>query len=802
MDNIQRFVETCDSSSVPFDEFQQDKTEPVKQSSLHITNLNANALSADSESKLREVTDYNGSSSLDLFRNASTSSNDYDSRPENDAFDQSGKNKCPHCQRMISVSAWGLTMFHKYEGVMCSGTSRDLSEFHFTYASLLESSQLSLQNGTLADRAVCGQTNPRKRTTSCRRCRLIFHLTGIRINRHQTDLFPLWKCRYCADFSTNYKPSSQHEPTGQSNHPRELQPIWYSNVRTIARLPWKCRREALGKSDHELNISSNSIDSWARLLCLPKLCFSVNHVSAENRCYYHISRIIRVKIKNYQAGPINIVPPNVRKSSGPKSSNVNGNVRAAIMLARKGNYREGMQRLMSTGFVAHGPNSKSKLIALHPNSDSTDLPVSNPLTSAIPFARLYTSLVTAVYIDSHTLSKAVRSFTPGSSATCFEMHPEHLQDCIATYSGGVLLERHVVRTGSLLAALFFTGANLIALPKNDCSIPPIAVGEVFRRLVSKCTCIRVRSVFRDLLSPYQYRVAVEDGVVRIVHQVRSIHKINNMSDSWAWTKIGLSNPFNSVYRSAIFYAVSSRIPEVLPWALFCYGEASYKIVAMHNDQVELPTRLGGLGLRRTTNHSTSAFVASVARVDSVQGLPCSHFPGFDFSFSVLLLTSKIKSIRQSEVFDHLPTARTDMATRNSQRSVTNRFSVTPILRPNPYEVRDSINAQRLQMQPMLPSRRPRWVARSNLPVRRLGGDAREVGNALPPTRLIGETGRYPSLWDLPEAVDFALSNPLQPTFVSMAATIGDLIAHAYAEGVKRRKYKQRLSPPATTSNQQ
>ncbi|KAI0979057.1 hypothetical protein GJ496_006796 [Pomphorhynchus laevis] len=81
-------------------------------------------------------------------------------------------------------------------------------------------------------------------------------------------------------------------------------------------------------------------------------------------------------------------------------------------------------------------------------------------------------------------------------------------------------------------------------------------------------------------------------------------------------------------------------------------------------------------------------------------------------------------------------------------------------------------------------------------------DARGVGNASPPTRLIGETGRYPSLWKLPKAVDFASSNPLQPTFVSMAATIGGLIAHAYAEGVKRRKYKQRLSPPATTSGQQ
>ncbi|KAI0984487.1 hypothetical protein GJ496_009576 [Pomphorhynchus laevis] len=76
------------------------------------------------------------------------------------------------------------------------------------------------------------------------------------------------------------------------------------------------------------------------------------------------------------------------------------------MLARKGNYRKAMQRLMSTSFVANDPYTKSEFIALHPGServhpypadntpaldnvirrDQTDLAVLNPITRSIPFA--------------------------------------------------------------------------------------------------------------------------------------------------------------------------------------------------------------------------------------------------------------------------------------------------------------------------------------------------------------------------------------------------------------------------------
>ncbi|KAI0984486.1 hypothetical protein GJ496_009575 [Pomphorhynchus laevis] len=69
----------------------------------------------------------------------------------------------------------------------------------------------------------------------------------------------------------------------------------------------------------------------------------------------------------------------------------------------------------------------------------------------------------------------------------------------------------------------------------------------------------------------------------------------------------------------------------------CVLDSLQKIIATHldhnkRDQTSLPTISGGLDLRRTTDHSTSDFVASVVRVATVEGLPCSHFASFDSSF--------------------------------------------------------------------------------------------------------------------------------------------------------------------------
>ncbi|KAI0979143.1 hypothetical protein GJ496_010270 [Pomphorhynchus laevis] len=326
---------------------------------------------------------------------------------------------------------------------------------------------------------------------------------------------------------------------------------------------------------------------------------------------------------------------------------------------------------------------------------------------------------------------------------------------------------HIARTGSSLVSFILRMSKPHRSPgKKDRSIRPIGVGEVFRRLLSKCACIRLRYVFRDRLSPNTYGVVVEDGVVWIVHQVRAYIKFIicqthglalrqtyltpsttstgrqflmqypakfrnyfhwpcsdtylddgiiggepdsvctalNMLDAqfqsialllnWGKTEIigslmvatvcgskcrhplvlnstgdldifldtylpKLTDDLNSVSAiedSRIAYLLLSKccsasrvihLMKTIDPQIFrplttrldaCVLDSLQKNLATHldhnhRDQAALSARLEGLGLQRTTDHSTRSFVASVAKVASVVGLPCSHFLGFDSSFS-------------------------------------------------------------------------------------------------------------------------------------------------------------------------
>ncbi|CAI8049956.1 hypothetical protein GBAR_LOCUS27488, partial [Geodia barretti] len=63
------------------------------------------------------------------------------------------------------------------------------------------------------------------------------------------------------------------------------------------------------------------------------------------------------------------------------------------------------------------------------------------------------------------------------------------------------------------------GATLLACQKKGGGLRPIAVGEVLRRLTSKCVSRAVRADTITTLSPLQVGVAVPGGCEAVVHSV-------------------------------------------------------------------------------------------------------------------------------------------------------------------------------------------------------------------------------------------------------------------------------------------
>ena len=113
-------------------------------------------------------------------------------------------------------------------------------------------------------------------------------------------------------------------------------------------------------------------------------------------------------------------------------------------------------------------------------------------------------------------------------------------------------------------------APLLACRKKNGGHRPIAVGEVLRRLVSKCLAYVARSSAISLLTPLQLGVSVQGGCEAIVHATTQL--MTSVQDNQHWTLLlNVSNAFNSISREAMFVECRRRLPGLSAWMDSCYS---------------------------------------------------------------------------------------------------------------------------------------------------------------------------------------------------------------------------------------
>ena len=101
--------------------------------------------------------------------------------------------------------------------------------------------------------------------------------------------------------------------------------------------------------------------------------------------------------------------------------------------------------------------------------------------------------------SSSGILKALGGFPKGSGGGPSGLRPQHLLEGVKAPSQRPALEALTDALNTLLAgrvpasmAPFMAGACLHALKKDGGDVRPIAVGEVLRRLASKCACAKAR----------------------------------------------------------------------------------------------------------------------------------------------------------------------------------------------------------------------------------------------------------------------------------------------------------------------
>ncbi|CAK9061121.1 unnamed protein product [Durusdinium trenchii] len=175
------------------------------------------------------------------------------------------------------------------------------------------------------------------------------------------------------------------------------------------------------------------------------------------------------------------------------------------------------------------------------------------------------------------VSRCLRAFPKETAPGPWGLRIVYLKEaCVA--GGSEALMTQLTAVVSLLSqgrapafvASVLAGAGLVALPKPNGGVRPIAVGEILRRLAGKYLMSLVREDAQSYFWPAQVGVAVPGGAEKAIHTVRAWRRRHWNSPHKVALKLDFSNAFNTVSRAAVLSAVSEHFPSLSRWATWCY----------------------------------------------------------------------------------------------------------------------------------------------------------------------------------------------------------------------------------------
>jgi hypothetical protein len=187
----------------------------------------------------------------------------------------------------------------------------------------------------------------------------------------------------------------------------------------------------------------------------------------------------------------------------------------------------------------------------------------------------------SLIVEPSVVKKCIQSFIAGTACGLSGLQAQHLRDSFRTnqpLQNDWMLKKitalvNVLLSGNVhpLVAHYITTSPLIALKKPDQGLRPIAIGEIWRRLVSKCAVHEVRTPTLEYFSPHQLGVGSPGGAEAIVHTAQAIIDEFGHDDSYALLKIDFKNAFNLVNRNVFLCEIKAKYPALLSWVKLCYS---------------------------------------------------------------------------------------------------------------------------------------------------------------------------------------------------------------------------------------
>lgn len=178
-------------------------------------------------------------------------------------------------------------------------------------------------------------------------------------------------------------------------------------------------------------------------------------------------------------------------------------------------------------------------------------------------------------MGSKAVLEAIKSFPKGTSCGRDGLCAHHLVDVLsgaaATVADDLVLSISGVVNlwldGKCPSELgeYIASAPLTSLLKPGGGLRPIAVGRVWRRLVSKVDAFAVGKDMTSYLGDYQFGVGAPVGGEGILHAVNRLLEMKIHLDNIPMLLINFSNAFNMVSRSQLIKEVRIHCPGISRW---------------------------------------------------------------------------------------------------------------------------------------------------------------------------------------------------------------------------------------------
>ena len=175
-------------------------------------------------------------------------------------------------------------------------------------------------------------------------------------------------------------------------------------------------------------------------------------------------------------------------------------------------------------------------------------------------------------------------------------------------------------SGTLIQKDIWLSSRLIPLLKPNGKIRPIAIGEVFYRLVGRVITRQAKDKAEILLAPTQLGIGVSDGIGIAVHTLHGMttESLRDGSDK-VLVCLDIEGAFNNMYRKSILASLKDAMPEYVRLFMWAYAEATElresngNVICMSASGVKQGDAGGGLFFNMTFTEEIHKVVEEVKR---------------------------------------------------------------------------------------------------------------------------------------------------------------------------------------------